>query len=177
MVVDFKRQLWMTLTVILGVFVLFGPAFFWVRRQIDFQVSDIVRQRELIRQESTLTGTLADLKREKQTVEIYQQNLERLVVGRDQLIVGFSEWLEREARFYDVGTSFNFQGSEVLPAGDSFGQAEFGVRLTGSVSSLVGLFRRLEQESRQFLINFNDFDVSQGPQGYVLAAGGRVYFR
>ncbi|MBI3589442.1 MAG: hypothetical protein HY093_03480 [Candidatus Liptonbacteria bacterium] len=176
MVNDFKKQVWLTLAILGGAGLVFGSAYYFSVQRINAQVQEIVRQRALIRQSSTITQTLANLKQEGQAAEPYKQAMERLVATRDQLIVNFSDWLTREASIYGAGVSFSFQGSETKPTPDDFGSAGFSIKLSGHFRDIVGLLKYLELESPQFLITFNDFDVSQSNGGYNVAADGKVFF-
>ena len=156
---------------------IFIPAFYWSRAQINKNIQEIVEKKSLIRQGSNLTGTLASLKKEKTEAVRFSQALERLIATRDELVVNFSGWLDREASNYQVGITFSFQGNEVLPNEEGFGQAQFSIRLSGDLSNIVALMRRLERESNQFLLNFDNFDINRGAEGYYVTVVGKVFFK
>jgi hypothetical protein len=174
---DFKRQLWITLGVLAAGVVVFGSAYYWAINRVNSLTASIIEQRSLIWQGSNLTETLANLKKEKQTVEAYTQALNNLVATRDQLVVNFSKWLNNEAMQYRVGVDFSFQGGETQAAQDNLGYAGFSIKLSGSLNDSVNFLRHLERETRQFLLSFGSFDVDRGPSGYIISANGRVYFK
>ncbi|MEK7181267.1 MAG: hypothetical protein AAB738_02970 [Patescibacteria group bacterium] len=174
---DFKHQLWITLGVFLGVILLFGGGLLALEAKVSSRVGEITNQRGLIQQASTLTETLANLKNEKQVAGGYSKSLEQLVTNRDDLVVGFSRWLESEAKLYSVGASFNFEGSEVSPTADSFGYARLSLKLSGPLTSVASFLKHLERESMRFLMNFESFNISQNQNDYSVSVAGLVYFK
>lgn len=177
MQIDYKRQIWITLGVVLGAALLFIPVFYLTSEAMTKNIQEIVDRRSLIRQGSSLTGTLADLKKEKLDAERYRYVLDNLVASRDEIVVSFSGWVEREAAASQVGTSFSFQGSEVLPTDENFGYAQFVVRLSGDLNDLTSLIKKLEQESKRFLLIFESFDINKAGEGYQISLTGRIFFK
>lgn len=174
---DFKRQLWITLGVFLGAILLFGGGLLMLKDRISSKVGEIANQRGLIQQASTLTETLANLKSEEQAVSSYGRSLNRLIADRDDLVVSFSQWLESEAKFYNIGTSFNFEGSEVPPTENSFGHAGFSLKLNGSLADVASFLKHLERESMRFLLSFESFNISHDQNNYSASVSGLVYFK
>jgi len=174
---NFKHQLWISLGVFLTWVFLFGGGLLILKDKVSAKVDEIMNQRGLIQQASTLTETLANLKKEKQAAGTYSQSLDQLVASRDDLVVGFSQWLESEARLYNVGTNFSFAGSEVPPTENSFGHAGFSLKLSGSLADEASFLKHLERESRRFLINFENFNINQDQNNYTASVAGVVYFK
>ena len=99
------------------------------------------------------------------------------MVTRDELFVGFSQWLQGQARLYNVGVNFDFEGSEVPSAGEEFGHVGFSLKISGSLADMDNFLKYLEEGSNKFLLTLNGFNLSQSQGVFSVMANGVVYFK
>lgn len=177
MLLDFKKQAWITLIVLGGFLLVLWAAFLWLKGEINFRTSEIAEQRKLIQQGSVITETIAALTTEKQAAQPYIDTFDSVIATRDDLVVNFSRWLENEAELFGLGLTFGFQGSESKPTESDLGQVGFSIKLIGAFEDAISFLNHLESGRKVFLMSLDSFDIVSGSQAYTVSASGRVFFR
>jgi len=173
---NFKKQVALSLVIILGSFLVLGVALYLASLSLKSESDKVLSDKTAIATRTAALQALASFKSDSSLASRYKQAMERLLVPQEKLIE-FPRSLEKLARAYQVSESFSFQGAQVAPQGDAAGYIGFSLSAGGTLDNLMDFLKGIEYSEPQFLVSFETFDLSRSGAGYSALINGRVFFR
>jgi len=174
----FKREVIIGFSIIFVSVAVFLVGGFFLSRDIALQADNVVGNRSLILERAAILDTLADLKNDAVSAADYRRAMNAILVTRDQVALGFSDWIGGLARGRDLSFSpVSFQGSPLAPADDVPGHFLFSIRVSGEAENILAFLRDIELQSPRFLVALDRFGVQQEGSNFVFSGNGKVFFR
>ena len=172
--VNFKRQLIMSLAVMLGGIVLSAGAFYFLVGNINAAANTIVTDKALADQQSGALAVVATLKRQEAQAAVYQAAMNKLLIGQDGLI-GFNQWISNAAARHQVTDTVTFQHASPL---DSFaGEMGFSLGVNGSIANIISFLNDIELEGSGYLVQIKAFTLTSVNGSYQLSSQGYVFYK
>jgi outer membrane murein-binding lipoprotein Lpp len=172
----FRKELIISLAVIVGSFLVSGAALYFLSGDLQSQVQKIGTARALLTNRSAVLGSLAALKKDAAQAAVYKPAMDVVLVSQDQLL-DFQKWLDGLAGVHRIGYNFSFQGDPVLPQSDAPGYYNFSLDINGALDNLIEFIKDVEYKSPRFLTNLYGFDLTRDGDNYRVLTQGKVFFR
>lgn len=172
----FRRQVIISLIIILGSVGLAIAVISWLKKDIQTQVNKISSSKNLINKRVAILSNLAELKKMIPKADAYKKAMNAIMLTREDLL-NFPRRLEDLARIYNLGISFNFKGEEVKPQGNKPGYANFSIDVTGAIDKLINFIKDVEYKSLGFMATFEAVDFLKSGDNYKVNLQGKVFFR
>jgi hypothetical protein len=173
---NFKEQVWIGGSIIIGSLVIFGVAFYVLAGDIQHAADDITKNRNLIANQSMLINSFSSLKANAAAAAVYQAAMDKVLSTQDNLII-FPTQIDGIARKDDVDVTFSFEGDPVPAVATKVGYVNFSLSATGPLSNITAFVTDMESSAQILLSKIDSFDVAQSGSGYVLSANGEVFFK
>jgi len=171
-----RRELIVSLTVVVAAFVLGIIGIFWLRWSLN-EVAGKVEQAHIDQaRRSGLLGSSAELRQDEARADELLRVFERLVPNEDNLI-NLQTFLKVLAQRHNVGLDFNFQGGPTAPKGDQPGQQGFSISLRGELDNIMSFVEDLETRHTSFLFTINSMSFSQAGEEYQAQFTVTTYFK
>ncbi len=176
MVMNFRRQLWVSSLIIVASVVVFLVGFSILTGDIAAKADKISMDRGLIDKQTGMLAVLAGLKEQAPQAAAYQSAMNALLPTQDELI-GFGSWLSQAASANHVSTNFSFENA-IVPASDvAFGRTNFSFTATGDDLALAAFLSDIEKTDPGFFVTINSFDMVNTNGSYQLSGEGTAFFR
>lgn len=172
----FRRQVIISLIIILGSAGLSIAAISWLKKDIQLQAEQISNQKNIINKRIAILGNLAELKKMMPQAEAYKKAMDAVMLNREDLL-NFPRRLEDLARIHRLGINFSFKGEEIKPQDDKPGYANFSVDVMGTIDNLINFIKDVEYRSVGFIAAFESVDFLKSDDNYKANLQGKVFFR
>jgi len=172
----FKRNLWISVSIIVGSIMLAWIGVYLLSGQITGQVKKIIADRSIVAQQATALASLADLKRDAPKAAPYENAINTLLPDQYQLI-GFSEWLDGRGKQFSVTTHFSLQGTPAPSAPGTVGTAPFSADAEGSAENLLAFMKDIEIQAPAFLLSISSVDFVNDGLNSRVTFQGTLYTR
>jgi len=171
---NFKKQLWISFSIIFGAVAVASVALYFLSSDLDAQAAKIISDKTLVAQQTALVGILANLKSDAVQATQYAAAMNKLLPSHDELI-SFPQWIAAVGQAHAVSAVVTFQGNnaaatEALPGSDGF-----SLSATGAATDIVAFLNDLEMRSPGFLLAIDSFDLTNNGSSYQLSVQGRVF--
>lgn len=164
-----------TISIIASIAVL-GSVLYWLSGMLEKEAAAVAADRSVVLNNSRMIESLAAIKSNAQEVEKYSRAFDALLTTKDGL-VNFSSWLDGLSRAHQVSENFSFQGNVVQSSGNSAGYTGFDLKARGAYDNLIDFLKDVEFKAPQYLVSFDDFDLSRNADAYNVVVHGRIFFR
>jgi hypothetical protein len=174
----FGRMMWVSVGIIVGSFLVFGAALYWTIGDLDARLTEITSTRQTISSNTKAIQSLASLKEFAPQVQAYQDRINLLLPGKDDLL-DFPHQIESLARLNHVATTFTFKSVPTPPTETEPGYIGFSLTVVGGYDGVQSFLRAFETQSSRFSVILDTFDVNSGvsDSDYHLVTDGRVFFK
>lgn len=172
----FRRQVIVSLIIILGSAGVAIAAISWLKRDIQFQAGKIFDDKNLISKRVAILADLAELKKLTSKADAYKRAMNAIMLTHEDLL-NFPRRLEDLARVHRLGISFSFRGEEVKPQENKPGYVNFNVDVVGAVDNLISFIKDVEYRSLGFIATFDSVDFLKSGDNYKASLQGKVFFR
>lgn len=176
MVKNYRRELITGTAFIVGSFVAFAIAAYFLTDMIATEADKISAGRDAIQSRAALIQGLAEQKSRSLEVKRVEQNINLILPTKDDL-VNYQSWLDGLSRARQISTNFYFSGETVLPTDASPGYIKFVLNADGTYSSLVDFLRDVEFKSPHYTTKLDNFDMRKNGETYTAIVNGRTFFR
>jgi hypothetical protein len=173
---SFKKQLWISVGVIVGALVVASLGLYILSNDIAGQTQKIVNDKTEAAQQAAVLGILAQLKSDAPVAATYTAAMNKLVPTHDDLIE-VPGWLNTLAANHNVSISFSFQGGNAPASESSFGTDGFTLSVEGAPSDIAAFLADMETNSPKFLLSVTSFNLMSNGSGYSLSVQGVFYSR
>lgn len=171
----FKRSVYVSVGVILGSFLVFLGAIWFVGSLIQQSGIKLVDHFSNYFHQSYAAERLLSLKQLEPQARDLERKMDILLPVQDQLL-NFPDFMKNLANAHVVTLSLYYPGNIVPPNGGA-GSVSFSLNASGPLSSLQGFLDALENKTRQFWVGVDSVDFVRSDSNYALTAQGKVFFR
>jgi hypothetical protein len=171
----FKRSVYVNVGVILGSFLVFLGAIWFMGRLIQQSGVKLVDQFSNYFYQSYAAERLLTLKQLEPQARDFERKMEILLPMQDELL-NFPDFMKNLANAHVVTLSLYYPGSITQPNG-SAGSVSFSLNASGPLDNLQDFLDALENKTRQFWVGVDSVDFVRSGSTYALTAQGKVFFR
>jgi Tfp pilus assembly protein PilO len=174
---DFGKKINLNLLIIFLVLAVSFLGYFYLSKLISQKTKEIEDVRNDLSLYNKSLLNLAKLKELSPQVEIYQNKFNTFLPNKDRLI-DLPRWISDVARASKVTVNFNFKSEGENPISDKLGYQTFSLEVLGSIEDIENFLYKLEINSPNFLINLDDFSISEtNENSYRFFTTGRVFYK
>ncbi len=173
---NFKKRLWIGLSVTFGSIVAAAIGFYFLSNDLQTQATNVMVTRAAIQNRSNVVANFAALEADAPKAEQYAAAIQQLLPDQSGLIV-FNSWVSQIAKNYNVAATVAFQGNPVPSSASSPGTIDFTMTAQGPEGSIGPFLTYLSSQASGFILSFSSFDFTNNKTAENLTAQGTVYFR
>lgn len=173
---SFKRQLTVSMGIILGTFAVSAAALYLLSSDLSAHADKVISDKAFVAGQTEILGSLAALKSGAAQSAPYADAMKKLLPTHDALI-GFPQWIVSVGHAHNVSVSFTFTGQNTGATDLSPGTDGFSLSASGSAADLVAFLDGLEMTGPGFLLAINAFDLTNNGSAYQLSAQGNLFSR
>lgn len=171
-----KKQLWISVGIIVGVVIVASAALYFLSGDVTAQADKIVSDRAHVALANSAVSVLASLKSDAALAAPYKVQMDEILPTHNEL-VGFPQALNALGQADNVSVSFAFQGGGTATTPSTPGSDSFSLNVTGTPSNLAAFLKDLESQKSGFIVAIDSFDFSNNGTTYRLTSQGRVFSR
>lgn len=172
----FKKDLIIGVSFIVGSFLVFAIAVYFLSDAISVQAQKVSDSKNAIRAHSDLIEGLANQKAISPDVKKFEQAINLILPPKDEL-VNFSKWLDGLSRAHNVNVSFSFNGDAIPSTDTSAGYIKFTLNISGEYANVANFVSDVELKSAKYTVSFDSFDLKRNNSNYTSIINGRIFFR
>jgi hypothetical protein len=172
----FKRQLGISIAVIVGTVVIATVALYFLTENIEETARAIGMARAQTASENAELQDLASLEQNAGSAASYQAAMDKLLASQAALIT-FPAQVESLSRAHAVSTSFSFDGSPLPPATSTPGSITFSLNVSGPIAGVISFMKDFESAAPVLLSSLDAANVTGSGSSYTLTVRGTVYFK
>jgi hypothetical protein len=173
---NINRQIWISLSIIVGSLILAAAAIYFMSLGIASTVNKIVADRAVVEQQASALGIIAALKSQEPQANVYAAAMDSVLPTQSELLQ-FSPWIQKIAQNDSVTVQVAFEGTSV-PSGENIpGNEAFSLTINGSLNEIADFLSDIETKQPGFLLNITSYDLTYQNSDYQMAGQGVAYFK
>jgi len=173
----FRRQIWISITIILTSTAVFGIFTWKLGLDVTNTVQNIVTAREAFATENKRQEIFVQLRSNEAEADRGIARMSAVIPEEEQLF-SFRQWAKNLGVVHNVSANVDFKKSPgKLSGAPSIAYETIGIDLEGRTESIISFLRAVELGADRFLLGLETLEMARGGNGYRMTGGAKVFYR